>query len=177
MESRKTMDYKIKDILLNNANIVPNYKWEIIENDNNIVFPEDYKWFLENYGVGSINDFLWVFSPICDNLNLNSFEQYKIMKKSYELMINSKLIEYDYSFYDNGIGLFPWGITDNGDELYWNYLNGGTEIVIFASRYADILSCKLNMTDFLSGVLTKKIEFDLFPNDFVLDNNYYDTIE
>ena len=56
------MDYKIKDILFNNLNIVTNYNWEIIENENNIVFPEDYKWFLENYGAGSINGFLWVFS-------------------------------------------------------------------------------------------------------------------
>ena len=68
------MDYRIKDILLNNANVVSDYNWNTIENENNIVFPEDYKWFLENYGVGSINDFLWILSPICDNLNLNSFE-------------------------------------------------------------------------------------------------------
>ncbi|SET16771.1 SMI1/KNR4 family protein [[Clostridium] polysaccharolyticum] len=171
------MNYRIKDILLNNANIVFNYNWKTIEKENNIVFPEDYKWFLENYGVGSINDFLWVFSPICDNLNLNSFEQYKIMKNSYELMINNNLIEYEYSFYDNGIGLFPWGITDNGDELYWNYLNEGTEIVVFAARYTDIISCKLNMTDFLTGVLTQKLKYDLFPDDFALDNNYFDSIE
>ena len=84
MESRKTMNYKIKDILVNNVNSVHEYNWKIIENEFNIVFPEDYKWFLENYGVGSINDFLWIFSPICDNLNLNSVEQYKSMKNSYE---------------------------------------------------------------------------------------------
>ena len=163
--------------MFNNLNIVTNYNWEIIENENNIVFPEDYKWFLENYGPGSINGFLWVFSPICNNLNLNSFEQYKTMKNSYEFMVNNKLIECEYCFYDNGIGLFPWGITDNGDELYWNYMNEVTEIVVLSSRYADIFSCKLNMTDFLTGLLTKKTECNLFPEDFVLDNNYYDSIE
>lgn len=99
------------------------------------------------------------------------------MKNSYEIMHNNKLIEYDYSFYDNGIELFPWGITDNGDELYWNYVNGVAEIVIFASRYDDVFSCKLNMIDFLTGLLTKKIECDIFPDDFVLDNNYYGSIE
>lgn len=41
MESRKIMDYQIKDILINNANIVINYNWEKIENENTIVFPED----------------------------------------------------------------------------------------------------------------------------------------
>ena len=176
MESRKAMDYRIKDILLNNANVVPDYNWNTIENENNIVFPEDYKWFLENYGVGSINDFLWILSPICDNLNLNSFEQYKRIKNSYEIMKNSNLIESEYGFYDNGIGLFPWGITDNGDELYLNYLNGSTEIVVFASRYADIMSCKMNITDFLSGVLTREIVCKIFPDDFVLNDNYFDSI-
>ena len=171
------MDYQIKDILINNANIVTNYNWGKIENENNIVFPEDYKWFLENYGSGSINDFLWIFSPTCNNLNLNSFEQYKVMKNSYEIMHNNKLIEYNYSFYDNGIGLFPWGITDNGDELYWNYVNGVAEVVIFASRYADVFSYKLNVIDFLTGLLIKKIKCDIFPDDFVLDNNYYGSIE
>lgn len=171
------MDYRIKETLVNNANVVHDYNWKEIEKANNITFPEDYKWFLEHYGAGSINDFLWVFSPICDNSNLNSFEQYKKMKKSYELMKNNSFKVFEYNFYDNGIGLFPWGITDNGDELYLNYMNGRTEIVVFASRYADVTSCKMNITDFLTGVLTKNIECSFFPDDFVLNNNYFDPIK
>ena len=58
MKSRETMEYKIKDILVNNGNNATNYNWKIIERENSIVFPEDYKWFLENYGSGSINEFL-----------------------------------------------------------------------------------------------------------------------
>lgn len=176
MGSRKTIDYRIKDILVNTINVIHEYDWETIENEFNIIFPEDYKWFLENYGVGSINDFLWIFSPICDNLNLNSIEQYKVMKNSYNYMKSNNLIEFEYSFYKNGIGLFPWGITDNGDELYFNYLNGRTEIVVFASRYTEVMTCKMNITDFLSGVLTKEIECNFFPDDFVLKNNYFNSI-
>lgn len=171
------MDNRIKDILVNNSDVVFDYNWNKIENGNNIDFPEDYKWFLKNYGAGSINGFLWILSPNCKNLNLNSFEQYKKMKDSYDFMVQSKFIEYEYSFYNNGIGLFPWGITDNGDELFWNYMRGETEIVVFSSRYADIFTCKLNMTDFLEALLSKRIECNLFPDDFVMDNNYYDSIE
>lgn len=170
------MNYRINDILVNDVNAVHEYDWETIENEFNISFPEDYKWFLEKYGVGSINDFLWIFSPICVNSNLNSVEQYKSMKKSYEFMKCNNLIEFEYSFYDNGIGLFPWGITDNGDELYFNYLDCSTEIVVFASRYTDAMTCKMNITDFLSGILTKEIKCNFFPDDFVVKNNYFDSI-
>lgn len=170
------MDYRIKDILLNKTKFIPVYNWKDVENEYNIVFPEDYKWFLQTYGVGSINDFLWVFSPICDNLNLNSFEQFKRMKNSYEIMKSDKLIELEYSFYNKGVGLFPWGITDNGDELYLNYLNDRIEIVVLASRYTDVMSFEMNITDFLSGVLTKEIECAIFPDDFVLKNNFYYSI-
>ena len=163
----------IKDILSNSAKYTQNYKWDIIENENNIVFPEDYKRFLEYYGTGSINGFLWVLSPICDNSYLNSFEQYKIMKKSYETMINRNLMDFKYRFYNSGIGLFPWGITDNGDELYWNYIKDGMEIVVFASRYADVFSYKMNMEEFLCGLLTKSIECSVLPADFVRDNNFF----
>ena len=117
------MDYRIKDILLNNDNAVTDYNWN-----------------------------------------------------SYEIMKNSNSIELEYIFYDNGIGLFPWGITDNGDELYLNYLNGSTEIVVFASRYTDSMSCKMIITDFLSGVLTRELKCKFFPDDFCLNNHYFKSI-
>ena len=98
------------------------------------------------------------------------------MKNAYENMYDNNLVNSDYSFYKNGTGLFPWGITDNGDELFWNYLNGETEIIVFASRYTDVISYKMNMIDFLVGVLTKKIECDIFPDDFVLKDNLYNSV-
>ena len=167
------MNYRIKNILTKKEDLIEKNFWDKYETDNKIIFPEDYKWFLDYYGVGSINDFLWILSPFCNNMNLNSVEQYKLMKNSYELMKNSHLIKYKYVFYNNGMGLFPWGITDNGDELYWNYLKDGMEIVIIAARYTDIISYNMNINDFLCRILTKEIECAIFPDDFVVNNNYF----
>ena len=169
------MHYKVQDILTYHGSSVKSELWDKIESENNIHFPPDYKWFLEYYGVGSINDFLWILSPFCDNLNLNSLEQHKSMKKSYEFMKSSNyLIECNgYSFYADGKGLFPWGITDNGDELYWNYFGDSIELVVFASRYAGCATYRMTIDDFLYGVLTKKIDCSIFPDSFVLDKNYF----
>ncbi len=175
--ARMRFHFEIKNYLQKDASCIPAINWEMIEKEKNIIFPDDYKWFLEYYGGGSINDFLWIFSPVCSNPNLNSLDQFTNMKKSYDYMINGKFIDYEYVFYDNCIGLFPWGITDNGDELYWNFLNDRIEIVIIGSGYADVLSYQMNMTDFLSGLLTRKIECNLFPDDFVLEKNYYTAVE
>ena len=34
-------------------------------------------------------------------------------------------------FYNDKKGLFPWGITENGDELFWNFIG---DIVAQLSR-------------------------------------------
>ena len=167
------MIYNITKVLSGNEKNNKKYSWKSIEDENSIVFPEDYKWFLEYYGVGSINNFLWVLSPISENPYLNSFKQFKEMRYAYEYMKNNNLIDYNYCFYDNGMGLFPWGITDNGDELFWNYLEDRIDVVVFSSRYEDIMSYKMNMVKFLYGLLSRKIECDIFPEDFVLDENFY----
>lgn len=171
------MRYNIGNILSNKKDKVEKKSWSILENKNKIIFPEDYKWFIEHYGVGAINNFLWILSPFCQNANLNSIERFKIMKKAY---YNIKSVSQNnclFDFYDDGKGLFPWGITDNGDELYWNFNNGNVEIVIFASRYTDIKVYKMNTNEFLYDLLTKKIICNIFPDDFVLDNNCYVRIE
>ena len=51
-------------------------------------------------------------------------------------------------FYNGKIGLFPWGITENGDELFWNFI----------------------------GDDSIEIVCPIFPDDFILEENYYDTI-
>lgn len=69
---------------------------------------------------------------------------------------------------------FHGGITDNGDELFWNYKDDSVEIVIFSSRYSEkqIFSC--SMSEFLVDLLEKKKECSIFPNDFIRQENYYE---
>lgn len=43
------------------------------------------------------------------------------MKDAYISMQSEFPEQFSFDFYNGKTGLFPWGITDNGDELFWNY--------------------------------------------------------
>lgn len=88
---------------------------------NRNYFPEDYKRFIDFHGEGGINEFLWILSPFSENENLNSIEKFNVMKDAYISMQSEFPEQFSFDFYNGKTGLFPWGITDNGDELFWNY--------------------------------------------------------
>lgn len=80
-------------------------------------------------------------------------------------------------FYNDKKGLFPWGITENGDELFWNFIGDDSiEIVVYESRYASVMRYAMSMEEFLCKLLRQEIVCPIFPDDFILEENYYDTI-
>ena len=148
--------------------------WEQAESQAGIIFPEDYKNFTERYGVGAINGFLWILSPFCKNENLNTFHSFKDMEYAYNCMKKEISERLPYEFYHEGKGLFPWGVTDNGDELYWNFRQGtADEIVVLAAGYENTVCYKMNMEEFLFKILTEEIVCPFFPNDLLCENNFY----
>ena len=150
--------------------------WEEVENKLEIVFPEDYKMFIDFYGEGGINEFLWILSPFSENENLNSIKKFKEMKNAYINMQNEFPEEFLYNFYNGKMGLFPWGITDNGDELFWNFKGETLELVIYESRYMSNISYAMGMEEFLYKLLKKEVICPIFPDDFILEKNYYEVI-
>jgi len=150
-----------------------NYDWKKIEDMFKIKFPIDYKLFIDNFGEGAINDFLCIFSPFSENKYLNTIFQFNEMKEAYEVIKECMPEMCEFEFWKNGKGLFPWAITANGDELYWNYTGNSVDIVIFGSRYYDkqIFSC--STVEFLVQLLKKEIECRVFPDNIVEEKNYY----
>ena len=77
------MHYNINEIFPIQQVKCNKHAWEDVEKKLEITFPMDYKMFIDFYGEGSINEFLWVLSPFSENENLNSIEKYKVMKDAY----------------------------------------------------------------------------------------------
>lgn len=153
------------------------HAWEEIERKIEITFPVDYKMFIDSYGEGSINEFLWILSPFSENEYLNSLEKYKVMRDAYSSMQNEFPEQFPFEFYNDKKGLFPWGITENGDELFWNFIGDDSiEIVVYESRYASVMRYAMSMEEFLCKLLRQEIVCPIFPDDFILEENYYDTI-
>ena len=78
------------------------------------------------------------------------------MKEAYEIMKKELPEICEFELWDDGKGNFPWGVTDNGDELFWNYTENSVDIVISSSRYADkqIYSC--GIVEFLIQLFEKR---------------------
>lgn len=150
------------------------YDWKRVEDMFDIQFPSDYKRFIDNYGEGAMNDFLWILSPFSEYENLNTVNKFNEMKDAYEAMKKELPEICEFEFWENGKGLFPWGITDNGDELFWNYTENYIDIVIFSSRYADKQVYRSGAVEFLIGLLEKEKKCSIFPDDFIRDENYYE---
>lgn len=150
--------------------------WELAELKLGFSFPNDYKQFIDSYGCGGINEFLWILSPFAQCNNLNTIEKFKEMKAAFCQMQAEFPELFTFNFYDGIQGLFPWGITDNGDELYWNLYESKISIVVFESRLSGYMVFNMDMESFLYGILRKEIKCSIFPDDFILAENYYEVI-
>lgn len=112
--------------------------------------------------------------PFSECENLNTVNKFNEIKDAYEVMKKELPEICEFEFWENGKGLFPWGITDNGDELFWNYTENYIDIVIFSSRYADKQVYRSGAVEFLIGLLEKEKKCSIFPDDFIREENYYE---
>lgn len=170
------MKHRINEVLPIPSHKNEPHDWGCIESEIGFIFPDDYKTLIDNYGGGGINEFLWILSPFTKCKNLNMIEKYNEMKAAFCQMKTEFPEMLPFDFYDGKQGLFPWGITDNGDELYWHLCGTEVGIVVFESRYSSYQTFNIDVTDFLYGLLTKQIICSAFPLDFVVDANYYEVI-
>ncbi|MDQ0244739.1 hypothetical protein J2S09_002310 [Bacillus fengqiuensis] len=126
--------------------------------------PMDYKQFITIYGIGLIDEFIWVLNPFVLNDNLNLMEKTKDILEAYTESRNNFPGDFPYKTFPEQGGLLPWGLTENGDELYW-LTEGSPEewkVVIYGSRSSDFIVYPESMTSFLAKILEKKIVCELF---------------
>ncbi len=141
-------------------------------------YPKEYREFIDHYGAGCIDGFLWIFHPTISNTNLNLEHQY-----TKQLDIISSIVLEDTS--TNNIqnlqrtyGLYPFGITDNGDVLFW-IRQGDTKdwkIAILEARGTVVEIIDLSLLSFLSNLISGKLKCRAFPNDFPSSNPQFEPI-
>lgn len=166
------MDYEFSKILVIEVKNDDN-DWDTIEQEMKIQFPNDYKKFIDLYGEGAINDFLWILSPFSEYENLNTKVKIKEMYEAYKILKNDHPEICEFEIYNGEVGIFPWGITDNGDELYWYFSKKETSIVVIESRFSNKKIYDMSMTEFLYNLVDKNIVCTIFPDDFIRNENYY----
>jgi len=159
----------------NLKNILPTPKreygeidWCELESYLKTSLPQEYKQFVSTYGPGGIDGFIWFYGPFENHSNINFREQvnsglavYKEMKQKFPDL-------YQFDLFPKVGGLLPFGITDNGDTLYW-LTNGEPDnwsIVVHDVRSPEYEIYDIKFTSFLILLLNKDIECKIFPDDF-----------
>ncbi|USA45403.1 SMI1/KNR4 family protein [Acinetobacter sp. C26M] len=148
----------------NNLN---NQLWDTIESKLGLVIPNDYKEFIQIYGSGSIDSFLTIFNPFSENININLIDQLYVQSEVYK-DLKSYGEEVPYDFFPLKNGILPFGMTDNGDVLFWqvNDLPKEWNVIINEARSSNWDVLKISMTDFLLGILQRKVVCNFFPSTF-----------
>jgi hypothetical protein len=153
-------------------------EWRNIEDKIGFHLPSDYKLFIQYYGTGALNDFLYVFNPFTLNKNLNLLSQREDMIDSYRILKYNSPEKYPFSANSDVGGLLPWGITDNGDELYWLITGKDSnqwKIVSFKASDSYYETHDLTLTEYLAQLLEGRLKTHLYPDDFRNDKNRYFT--
>lgn len=153
-------------------------RWIDVEKEIGTHLPGDYKDFINAYGTGSFDDFLYVFNPFTNNHYLNLLNQKEVMLNAYRTLRAEFPKKYPFSTYPDREGLLPWGITDNGDELYW-LTNGDNpdqwKVVTFKAGDSYYELHNFTLTGYLAQLLGNRLETRLYPDEFRKNQNRYYT--
>jgi hypothetical protein len=140
--------------------------WRAAEGDLGRL-PRDYKAFLDLFGTGAIDNFLWVLNPASRNpyLNLNA-EMRRMLGALSELRSSGEPCPYPLHPEPNG--LMAFAKTENGDGLYWLTV-GAPEcwpVIVNAARDPTYERFDCDMTGFLEDILARRIRCTVFPEAF-----------
>lgn len=146
--------------------------WQSVEAKLGMPLPVDYKEFITCYGTGAIDGFLWVLNPFSKNKYLNLLDSGNSQLDGLRQLRDECGEKIPYAIFPEANGLFPWGITDNGDVLYWVCSGPPSNwpIVVNESRGPCWREFKLTTGEFLAKLVSRELQVDIFPDDFPSDS-------
>jgi hypothetical protein len=141
--------------------------WNRVEAELAFVFPEEYKQFIQVYGSGCIDGFLWVMNPFSANSNMELAVQARLRQDALRSLIEDFNISCPYAWHD----LVPWAFTDNGDVLYFLRANTDEDssIVISDAGATEFQEVSMSLSLFLIALVTRTLRVSVFPDDFPSD--------
>ena len=128
--------------------------------------PEDYVKFINAYGTGAINEFLWVYNPFSQNVHLNLQERIGPVLSGLRALKSEFPEQFPHPLYFEPGGLLPWGVTDNGDELFWetSELVDHWPVIVIGRHEYEAERHEMTMTRFLADGLAGRLTSLIFPD-------------
>jgi hypothetical protein len=141
--------------------------WGPVVDAIGFALPVDYMQFIETYGSGSINDFIWVFNPFAETRTVNFLAQFPRVLGALRTMKEESPDKLPFPLmYELG-GLLPWGMTTPGDILCWRTAGATGEWTTVA--YARNVGCtefKMPMSRYLHDMLRGSFGAPVISRDF-----------
>ena len=148
---------------------IPPGQWPAIDAQLGFSPPGEYKEFIATYGCGALADFFYIFCPVTPNRHLSLFEASATKLEAYEQLETHESMP--FPLFANGEGLFPYGMTDNGDVLFWFVEAHKVRplTIVNEARGPIWEEYKLSFANFLVQALQNKLNSQILPNDWQED--------
>lgn len=129
--------------------------------------PEDYVQFINRYGTGSVCGFFFVYNPFSANEHLNLLSCWTgtlaaIASLRADPKHGHEMVPFPLYFEPGG--LFPWGRTINGEDLFWKTAGDPDRwTVVVIGRSCGVESFDVSMSRFLAGVIRGSLRTEFLP--------------
>jgi hypothetical protein len=143
--------------------------WAKVEAALGIGLPGDFKAFIELYGSGKVDDFLYLFNPFAAGRDGNLlFEKDRVLAAYAQTRAKFPGRLPLPPFPDPG-GVLPLGRTDNGDELYWVTQGdpGDWPVALLESRAARQEVHPMPVTGLLVALAAGELVTQVLPDEVV----------
>ncbi|MEO3855844.1 hypothetical protein [Acrocarpospora sp. B8E8] len=156
--------------------------WAEMESDLGLEFPDDYKQWQARYPDVRLDEFLYIYQPKRRG-GLSVREQ--ALQAVYSLRVLGQDSDFIWTMDDDGEsrrarpfpiypdpgGVYPWGVTDNGDKLLWLTDPDPEKWTVVITDGGDWWHYQGSFSEFLVGVLTRELVCPALPDDFPESTN------
>lgn len=143
--------------------------WDAVEAEIGTQLPDDYKDFIREYGSGIVNGQLMILNPFAKSSRFNLLLRAKAILDANRGFVIYSGKSFPFPSFPEPEGLLPWGVTTNGDVLYWQTRGPAStwNTVIVESRVAEVETFASGMGPTLLNLITGKMSSHILGDDFL----------
>lgn len=140
--------------------------WSMVETQLGYNLPNDYKSYIDHFGSGYIDRFIWIYNPFASKPSMNLSLMVERQRKALHEIKEQIPDAVPYKIHPEDGGLLACGFTANGDRIYW--LTEGREedwkVVVNESRGPDWEVHGMGIVEFLCKIISKETTCGIFPD-------------
>lgn len=152
-------------------------RWEKAQERLGIIFPGDYKAFIDRYGTGTFNHYIIPYNPFAANEYMNLFQaldaHHRASSQTQSMLGAPWSVVSPFELYPAVAGLLPWGTTPHFERAFFWQISGRPDTwntILYDLSGGEYEVWKLCATSFLLKLFKAEIESVLLPQDTWLQN-------